>query len=149
MAKKLEIPGRPEAAKVPTRLVSAELKRLMAMTHTLDECGDPVTLAQVFARRLIDMALGWTEFRVDDRGIKTSVRHDPESWAFVAVLDRYEGKPKAAEDEETPRLEADARVMSLVRDRLNAMAKSKEGSTDDLNDNGAEVPASDNSDTDV
>lgn len=124
LAAEIKLPGPPASPKKPAaRLVTAELKALMSKTFTIDEGGDPVTYAQEVARRLVNKALGYVETIRGDDGMITKVRHESEVWAFKELLDRYEGKPQPVTDEEAPRLEADSKVMALVRDRVNRLAK--------------------------
>lgn len=107
---------------IPKRLVSSELKKLMAQVCEMDAGGEPITHARKLALLMLDRALGYTEERVDDHGTRRRIEHEPDPEFIKICLDRYEGKVPQYQEEEGETLTTNERVTEMLKERLNAVA---------------------------
>ena len=103
--------------------LSAELRKLAAEVHTIDNNGDQVTREEALAAMIWKQALGWIEEVRDDDGTLRKVTHPPVAWCQQFLFERIEGKAQVSTEQTGAKVTAREKVGELARDRLNALAK--------------------------
>jgi ABC-type sugar transport system ATPase subunit len=110
------------AQPIPKRLVSQELKKLMATVYDIDPDGMPITHARKLAILMVDRAIGYTEEKIDDSGTRRRIEHEPDPEFIKICLDRYEGKVPQYQEEEGETITTNERITEMLKERLNTVA---------------------------
>lgn len=114
-------------AKVGTKALTVELRRLASQAIDVDDDGGPISREAALASLIWKQALGWTERVRDDNGNLTEKKHPPVAWAQQYVFERLEGKVTQAVPDEHGSIKAVDRVRELSRDRLNLLSRVAQG----------------------
>lgn len=95
----------------------------------VSETAGSITRNQALAHLLWKIAFGWEETvtdeaeRNEDGTFKIrKVRHQPQQWAIVLLIDRQEGKTPQAIDDDAGRISVADRVDEVRKNQLNAIA---------------------------
>ena len=112
------------------RALTAELRKLAAEIHSIDEDGNPITNEQKLAHALWNEALGWTEELKDEKGNLKENYHPPAAWAQQFIYERLEGKVAPATVEDGSRVTAAETVRKLAVAQLNKLVEDSEALKD-------------------
>ena len=108
--------------KYSARQLTKFLKELAMEAESIDDEGETITKGKALAILLWKKALGYSEIREDEEGVKREVYHKPESWAGQFIYDRMEGRvPQAAADEKDGPSIAD-KIREISKAKANALA---------------------------